>query len=163
VEAEVTLRPDERAFRDEATGGGFQLAAHLGRWTLVRIAWPYVEVDVAAALRPGAPLAYGFRFECVGYPQQAATGQLWDTVNGAPLPVARWPGGRSRIPAVFRPDWRQGTCLYLPCDRHSIVGHAAWLNDHPAHIWRPERGLQLYLEVLHELLNAHDYTGVRGG
>ena len=34
------------------------------------------------------------------------------------------------VPSVFRPEWKQGLCLYLPCDRMSIEGHEAWRNDH---------------------------------
>ena len=33
----------------------FQLAVHLGRWRIVRIAWPIVEVGITAAPRPGGP------------------------------------------------------------------------------------------------------------
>ncbi len=163
MDAPTLRRPDEQAFLDEVEGGAFQLALHLGRWRLVGIQWPLVDIEVAAAPRPGAPTAYGFRFDCSGYPQAPATGRPWDVAVAAPLPVAKWPGGRSRVPAVFRPDWKGGACLYLPCDRESIVGHENWRSEHPAQIWKPERGLQLYLEVLHELLDSHDYTGVRGG
>jgi hypothetical protein len=157
------MRPDERALHEDLAGGDFQLAVHRGRWGLARVAWPHVEIEVAAAARPGAPAAYGFRFECSGYPQQPATGRPWDIAAGAPLPFPRWPGGRSRVPAVFRPDWKDGACLYLPCDRLSIVGHHQWPADHPGQIWRPDRGLIVYLEAVHELLNSHDYAGVRGG
>ncbi|OYX47053.1 MAG: hypothetical protein B7Y90_13880 [Alphaproteobacteria bacterium 32-64-14] len=98
-----------------------------------------------------------------GYPQTAPTARLWDTQADAPLPLPRWPTGRSRGQAVFRPDWKGGACLYLPCDRLSFEGHADWRQQHPAEIWQPGRGICLYLEVLHELLNSNDYTGVRGG
>lgn len=156
-------RPDEQAFIDEMDGGAFQLAIHLGRLRVVRFAWPLVEVEVAAAPRSGAPDTYGFRFDCTGYPQSPPTARLWDTDANTPLPVSRWPTGRRRVPAVFRPDWREGGCLYLPCDRQSIPGHDNWRVEHPSQIWRPEKGLQLYLEAVHELLNGSDYTGVRGG
>lgn len=163
MNASLLRHPDEHAFLDEVDGGSFQLAVHLGRWRIVRVSWPVVEVEVAAGPRPRAPGAYGFRFDCTGYPQDPPTARLWDPATNAPLPTNRWPGGRSRVPAAFRPDWRQGTCIYLPCDRDSIPGHSNWRSDHPGQIWRPEKGVQLYLEALHELLNSSDYTGVRGG
>lgn len=156
-------RPDEQAFHDEVDGGAFQLAVHLGRWRIVRLAWPLVDIEVAAALRPGAPDFYGFRFDCAGYPQISPTARLWDMMANAPLPVSRWPAGRNRVPAVFRTDWHGGSCLYLPCDRNSIPGHDNWRTEHPAQIWLPEKGVHLYLEAIHELLNGSDYTGVRGG
>ncbi len=159
----LLTRPDEQAFLDEVAEGGFQLAVHLGRWRIVRIAWPIVEVEIAAAPRAGAPDTYGFRFDCTGYPQAPPTAQPWFTATGAPLPFGLWPAGARRVSAVFRPDWQNGSCLYAPCDRMSIAGHANWRQEHAAYIWRPEKGLQQYLEFLHELLNSVDYMGVRGG
>jgi hypothetical protein len=155
--------PDEQAFLDEVAEGGFQLAVHLGRWRIVRIAWPIVEVEVSAVPRAGAPEAFCFRFDCTGYPQSAPTARPWVPATNAPLSFGQWPTGARRVAAVFRPDWQNGTCLYAPCDCMSIAGHANWRQEHPAYIWRPEKGLQLYLEFLHELLNSSDYTGVRGG
>ena len=155
--------PDEQAFLDEVAEGGFQLAVHLGRWRIVRIAWPIVEVEISAAPRPGALEAYCFRFDCAGYPQSPPTARPWVPATGAPLPFGQWPTGARRVSAVFRPDWQNGTCLYAPCDRVSIAGHANWRQEHPAYVWHPKKGLQQYLEFLHELLNSADYTGVRGG
>jgi hypothetical protein len=156
-------RPDEQALRDEVAGGDFQLAVHLGRWRVVRIAWPIVQVEISAACRTGAPEVYCFQFDCTGYPQNPPTARPWSTATDTPLPFDQWPAGVRRVSAVFRPDWQNGVCLYAPCDRLSIAGHANWRQEHPAYIWRPEKGLQLYLEFLHELLNSEDYTGVRGG
>lgn len=155
-------RPDEQAFLDEVTEGGFQLAVHLGRWRIVRIAWPIVVVEITAAPRDGAPNAYAFRFDCAGYPQDPPTARPWLPATGTALPFDQWPTGALRVSAVFRPDWEHGSCLYAPCDRVTIAGHANWRQEHPAYIWRPERGLQQYLEFLHELLNSVDYKGVRG-
>ena len=72
-----------------------------------------------------------------------------------------WPYGRVIVPSVFRPEWRQGLCLYLPCDRLSFEGHVNWSNEHPARLWNPERGIVCYLEQLYELLTSKDYTGTR--
>lgn len=156
-------RPDERALREHLERGDFALSSHLGRWRLERVAWPFVLLEVSAAARAGAPARYGFRFDCQGYPQAAATARLWDIEQDSPLPVPCWPTGRSRVTAVFRPDWKDGACLYVPCDRLTIEGHDSWRHEHPAQIWRPERALVGYLEVIHELLNSSDYMGVRGG
>jgi hypothetical protein len=65
------------------------------------------------------------------------------------------------LPSVFRPEWKQGLCLYLPCDRMSIEGHEAWRNDHSSRLWQPERGLICYLEQLYELFHQSDYSGAR--
>lgn len=159
----VAIRPDERALRADLAQGAFQLGECLGRWRAGAVEWPLAHIAVAAAERTGGPAEYWFRFDCAGYPQQAPTARLWDVDANTPLPTNRWPGGRSRVPAVFRPDWKDGTCLYLPCDRVTISGHDNWRTDHPALIWSPTKGLVLYLVELHALLNSSDYTGVRNG
>ena len=33
---------------------------------------------------------------------------------------------------AFNPGWKNGSCLYLPCDRQSIEGHANWHGEHPS-------------------------------
>jgi hypothetical protein len=131
------------------------------RWRHVSTAWPRSIITVAAAPRPNAPEEYAFCFECSGYRQTPVTGQPWDTAASAPLAATRWPTGRQIVPSVFRPEWKAGSCVYLPCDRLSLEGHPNWLNQHPARLWNPARGIICYLEQLHELLNSNDYTGAR--
>jgi hypothetical protein len=159
----ITILPDERVLRADLAAGPFQLGTCLSRWRHGAIEWPFAFIAVAAAERPGGPAEYWFRFECAGYPQEAPTARPWDIDANQPLPFPRWPAGRSRVPAVFRPDWRDGACLYLPCDRVSIAGHADWRIQHPTLIWSPTRGVVMYLTELHALLNSSDYTGVRNG
>jgi hypothetical protein len=132
-----------------------------GRWRHVRTVWPHVINSVSAPQRPPAPAEYVFRFECSGYRQNPATAQPWDLAANAPLPPNRWPTGASIVPSVFRPDWKRGECLYLPCDRMSIEGHDQWRTQHPNRLWQPARGIICYLEQIYELLNQGDYTGVR--
>jgi len=143
--------------------GAFQLGVHRQRWRLGEIHWPHVDIAVSAAARSNAPGEFWFRFDCAGYPQQAPTARPWDSESNQPLPFPRWPAGASRVPAVFRPDWKDGTCLYLPCDRITAAGHENWRTDFPALQWSPTRGIVLYLDELSSLLNSSDYTGVRGG
>jgi len=159
----VAILPDERALRSDLAAGPFQLGVCLGHWRHGAIEWPFAHIAIAAAKRPGGPTEWWFRFDCAGYPQQAPTARLWDPETNQPLPTPRWPAGRSRVPAVFRPDWKDGTCLYLPCDRVSAAGHENWRTQHPSLVWSPARGIVLYLAELHQLLNSSDYTGVRNG
>ena len=60
--------------------------------------------------------------------------------------------------SVFRPNWKAGSALYLPCDRESIRGHDNWRNEMPSKIWDPAKGIVHYLELVHELLNSADYV-----
>lgn len=66
------------------------------------------------------------------------------------------------MPSVFRSDWQNGVALYLPCDRVAIVGHEAWRSRHPSQCWDEAKGIVRYLEVISELLNSGDYSGIRG-
>jgi hypothetical protein len=162
MEVAVAL-PDERALHADLASGAFLLGVCQGRWELGRVTWPIAHVAVFAAARPNAPDKWWFRFDCSGYPQQAPTARLWNPERDQPLPFDRWPTGRSRVPAVFRTDWKDGSCLYLPCDRVSAQNHDAWRTQHPSLLWSPKSDLTLYLGELHALLNSSDYTGARYG
>lgn len=155
------MKPDEVVFRAHVEAGPFQSGVDRGRWRLISINWPYVLIGISAAPREKGPPEYIFRFECINYPQVAVTAQPWDLSRDAPLDETKWPGGKSRIPHAFRPDWKGGQCLYLPCDRQSIDGHGGWHAQHPHLIWKASSDITLYLDVLYDLLNSSDYTGPR--
>lgn len=78
------------------------------------------------------------------------------------MPAAQWPTGPSIVSSVFRPEWKQGQCLYLLCDRMSIEGHDNWRNEHPSRLWQLDRGIICYLEQLNGLFFDSDYSGIRG-
>ncbi|HEX2909857.1 MAG TPA: hypothetical protein VH186_03545 [Chloroflexia bacterium] len=155
------IGPDERVFRADLDKGPFLSGADRGRWRLISVEWPVVIIAVSASERPDAPGEYAFRLDCAGYPQVGPTAQLWDAEQNGPLPPAKWPGGKFRVPAAFRTDWQGGTCLYLPCDRISINGHDNWRHQHPEMIWSPDKDITLYLRTIYDLLNSSDYTGLR--
>jgi hypothetical protein len=155
------MSPSETLLKTDLEAPAFCCGEIEGRWRHERTEWPHTLISVSAARRARAPGQFTFRFECSGYRQTPATGQPWDLVLNAPLATDNWPQGRSIVPSVFRPEWRQGTCIYLPCDRLSLEGHASWVHEHPARLWHPERGIVCYLEQLYELLNSNDYTGTR--
>ncbi len=159
---ENIVPPDRVLLEADLAAPDFRCGQIEGKWRHVTITWPYAVFAVSAAERADAPNEYGFRFECSGYRQAPVTAQLWDVTAHAPLPPRRWPAGRSIIPSVFRPDWKSGQCLYLPCDRMSIEGHPNWIHEHPSRLWQPSRGIICYLEQIHDLLNQSDYSGVRG-
>ena len=149
------LRPDEVALRRDLEAGRFLIGAATGRWRLISFAFPHVVVGVRAA----DDSEFALRFECSGYPRVPATAQPWNAETNQPLDRGMWPRGHSRIPLAFNPDWKNGTCLYLPCDRHSIEGHDGWRAQHPALLWDPAKGICKYLGIVHQLLNASEYGG----
>ena len=154
--------PDRTLFEMDVAAPEFRWNTIEGRWRQVHVEWPYAIFAVSAPPRPNAPTEFGFRFECSGYRQIPPTAQPWDLNTNGPLPGNCWPTGRSIVPSVFRPTWKNGTCLYLPCDRISMVNHGEWTAQHPSRLWQPVRGLICYLEQIYELLNKSDYAGVVG-
>lgn len=147
--------PDERAFEADVAKPAFRLGQVEGRWRLLKTAWPFVFISVTA--KDGR--RFTLRFNCAGYPQTPPTAGPWDIDRNAVLAFDRWPRGLSgRVKAVFRPDWKNGTALYLPCDRESIAGHPNWRTEMPSKLWRPTDGILQYLELVHELLQSRDYA-----
>jgi hypothetical protein len=159
---EDSMPLDERMFRGHLADGPFQSGIDLKKWQLFYVKWPYAVISISAKPHEEWPSEYGFRFECSNYPDAAATAQPWDLENDTPLEPKKWPGGKDRVSKVFRPDWKEGRCLYLPCDRISIEGHPDWHTKHAHLIWKSTSDITLYLEAIHELLNSSDYTGPRG-
>jgi hypothetical protein len=148
------MAPDERALRADVAKPRFRLGQIEGRWRLADITWPYVLIAVTA--KDGRE--YLLRFECSGYPQSPPTAGPWDPEKNAILAFDRWPrGAGGRVTCVFRPDWKNGSALYLPCDREAIAGHENWRTEMPSKIWRPSEGIVQYLELVHELLHSRDY------
>lgn len=158
----ILVPPGLILLEQDLTAPEFRCGEVEGRWRHVHIAWPYAVIAVCSPARPRSPTEYGFRFECSGYRQIPVTAQPWDIGTNSPLPPGRWPTGTSIVPSVFRPGWKQGQCLYLPCDRMSIEGHDQWQTQHPSRLWQPSRGIICYLEQVYELLNQSDYTGIPG-
>ena len=151
------MPPDERTLRLHLGSGRFRSAAAQGWWRLVALDWPHLTVGITA----GDGAEYGFRFHCLDYPRTAVSGRLWDLDADAPLAVNRWPGGGGRLAHAFNPGWKNGTSIYLPCDRQAIEGHDNWRHEHPALLWNSAKGICKYLGILHELLNSRDYGGRR--
>ncbi len=156
------MRPDESTFRAHLEEGPFQNGVDRGRWRLVSIDWPHAVIAVTAAERDGALGEYAFRFGLSNYPAESPTAQPWDAEAGSPLPLAKWPGGINRVQNAFN-GYKNGTCLYLPCDRNALdTGHAAWRNQHPEMIWTASSDITLYLRIIYDLLQSKDYKGLRG-
>ncbi len=151
------VTPEEALFRRHLEGGPYRSGAARKRWRLAAISWPYPVFAVRAA----DGVEYGLRFDCTGYSATLPTARPWDLDRDAPLAFELWPTGRERIPLAFNPNWKNGSCLYLPCDRNSIEGHVQWRQQHPNLLWDPNLGIVSYLRVVSDLLNSGDYGGRR--
>lgn len=157
----VPLPPDRVAFEADLRKPLYRGGELAGRWRLATLSWPQAIIMIAAAPRPGSPAEYAFRFDLTGYPVVAPTAHPWDQRAHAPLPAQRWPRGTGVFASVFRPEWRMGTCLYLPCDRLSAQGHPMWIHQYPERLWSPSKGIVHYLEQVHALLTEGGYSGAR--
>jgi hypothetical protein len=158
--ARCRVGPDERVFLDHLKRGSFVNGVDRLKWRLVSVEWPNAVISVSAAARDRAPNEFCLRFEISGYPCSAPTAEPWDTEKGGPLDPRRWPTGRTRVPAVFNPNWKPHA-LYLPCDRIALHGHDQWKVEHPDMYWSSADDITKYLRIVHELLNSQDYTGIR--
>jgi hypothetical protein len=121
-----------------------------GKWSLHAIEWPTLLVNV---MGPGGA-TFTLRLDCDGYPQQAPSGAFWDLQKDTWLPGVQWPRSDGRGGQALRSDWRNGTALYIPCDRESISGHDQWQQLHPAWLWSPTVGIVRYLNVVWHLMNG---------
>ena len=154
------MSPDERSFREHVKSPRFQDGVGRGRWQMVGdIAWPIVMIAVSAAPRDNAPSKYVLRFDLTGYPEEAPTATPWNPTTGDVLEPDFRPKG-VRVGYVFRPDWENGRALYAPFDRVGLNSHPDWRKQHPRRVWDSSKDLAWLLQILHEMLNNDDYTGV---
>lgn len=141
---------DEKNLRNDLSSPRFLSGEDRGRWKLIDVRWPFLFVNFIAKNQQ----TYTLRLNCSNYPSDPPTGGFWDTDNDCVLAAARWPRGSSRVGQALNPSWQGGTALYIPCDRISMAGHAPWRTQYPQQQWKSERGISMYLEIVHELLGA---------
>ena len=156
----VSMSPDERVLRQHVASARFQDGVERGRWKIVGgITWPVVMIAVAAGPRDSAPSEYVLRFDLAGYPETAPTATPWNPTTGDVLEPDLRPKGQ-RVGHVFRTDWEGGRALYAPFDRVALNGHSNWKGQHPRQAWDSSKDLVWLLQILHEMLNNYDYTGI---
>jgi len=148
------MKPDERALRTDLQSARFLSGEDRGRWQFRELQPPFLFVNVSAKDNRN----YTLRLDCSGYPANPPTGTFWDMATGCRLSFDKWPTGGERIQLAFKQSWKGGDALYIPCDRESITGHDAWVSQYPQMIWNPARGIPMYLEIVHDLLQSRDYV-----
>lgn len=148
------MAPDEQSLRADLTSARFLSGEDRNRWQFKKLAWPHLYVNVTARDRR----EFTLRLDCGGFPSSAPTGTFWNLTSNSRLAFEEWPRGGERIQLAFKPGWKNGDALYIPCDRESFAGHDAWMSQYPQLIWKPAKGISHYLEVVHELLQSRDYV-----
>ncbi|MGM3412435.1 DUF7665 family protein [Ralstonia holmesii] len=148
------MAPDEQSLRADLVSARFLSGEDRNRWQFKKLEWPFVYISVIARdLRE-----YTLRLDCSGFPTTTPTGTFWDLSTNSKLSFDKWPLGGERLQLAFKPGWKNGDALYIPCDRESIVGHDCWFAQYPQLIWKPAKGITHYLEVVHDLLQSRDYA-----
>ncbi len=148
------MAPDEQSLRADLASARFLSGEDRSRWQFKKLEWPFAYINVIARDRR----EYTLRLDCGGFPTTPPTGTFWDLATNNKLTFDKWPKGGERLQLAFRPGWKNGDALYIPCDRESIVGHDCWFAQYPQLIWKPAKGISHYLEVVHELLQSRDYA-----
>lgn len=148
------MAPDEQSLRADLVSARFLAGEDRGRWQFKKLEWPHVYVNVTA--RDGRE--FTLRLNCSGFPSSPPTGTFWELDANSRLAFDKWPCGGERIQLAFKPGWKNGDSLYIPCDRESFAGHDCWAAQYPQLIWKPNKGITHYLEVVHELLQSRDYV-----
>lgn len=148
------MAPDEQSLRADLASARFLSGEDRNRWQCKKLEWPFVYINVIARDRR----EYTLRLDCSGFPTTPPTGTFWDLSTKSKLSFDKWPQGGERLQLAFKPGWKSGDALYIPCDRESIVGHDCWFAQYPQLIWKPAKGISHYLEVIHELLQSRDYA-----
>ncbi len=148
------MAPDEQSLRADLVSARFLSGEDRNRWLFKKLEWPFVFINIVARDRR----EYTLRLDCSGFPTTPPTGTFWDLSANSKLTFDKWPQGGERVQLAFKPGWKNGDALYIPCDRESIVGHDCWLAQYPQLIWKPAKGITHYLEVVHDLLQSRDYA-----
>jgi len=148
------MAPDEQSLRADLVSARFLSGEDRNRWQFKKLEWPFVYINVIARDRR----EYTLRLNCSGFPTTTPTGTFWDLSANIKLSFDKWPQGGERLQLAFKPGWKNGDALYIPCDRESIVGHDCWFAQYPQLIWKPAKGITHYLEVVHDLLQSRDYA-----
>jgi hypothetical protein len=156
---EPDLAPDQRAFNLDANKPTFLAGVHRGDWRIEEIAWPTVDISIAAAPRPGAPTRFWFRCDFRNYPADAPTATPWDPDTNNKLATGKRPKG-DHVDMVFRSDWEEGRALYAAYDRVALTGHANWRTEYPRTAWNGTQDLAWWAMRIWELVNDDDYLGV---
>lgn len=148
------MAPDEQSLRADLASARFLSGEDRNRWQFKKLEWPFAYINVIARDRR----EYTLRLDCSGFPTTPPTGTFWDLSTNNKLNFDKWPQGGERLQLAFKPGWKNGDALYIPCDRESIVGHDCWFAQYPQLIWKPAKGISHYLEVVYDLLQSRDYA-----
>lgn len=153
------MPPDLRTFDQHAKQPTFLAGVYRENWAIESVAWPRVDISVAAAERKGAPARFWLHCDFSNYPADAPTATPWDPDTGTTLGSDKRPKGEY-VGVVFRDDWEAGLALYAAYDRVALAGHQNWLSEHPRTTWNGTQDLTWWVQRIWELLNNDDYLGV---
>ena len=123
-----------------------------GRWRILKLAFPYLDVAISATEPDGGPSEYVIRFELSNFPALAPLARIWNVQTDQPLAVEKRPKGGKKLTLTFQ-KWGEDT-IYRPWDR--LTGPHNPNAPNLSHLaWHSGRTLTFALEDLHGILNLN--------
>jgi hypothetical protein len=157
--ADETVSASQRSLEAQLNSVRFLSGIEEGRWTMLRYAFPILDVRVTGC-EPysGKTASFDFQLLCDNYPAAGPFVQRWDHAAQERPPA---PANGTTSPAVFDAlkDWtRDGTTehggIYRAWQRYAAL-HNGWAAKRPDEIWRRDRHITFIMEHLYALVSEH--------
>ena len=157
--ADEILSASQRSLEAQLHSVRFQCGIEEGRWTVLRYAFPELDVRVTGC-EPlsGKKASLEFQLICDNFPVQGPFVQRWDFARQTRPPA---PANGSTSPGVVDAlkDWtRDGTSdhggIYRAWQRYAAL-HNGWAAKRPDEVWRRDRHITFIMEHLYGLASEH--------
>ena len=154
--AEAAVPASQNTLEMQLSSVRFRAGVEQGRWKIVSLAFPVLQVDVTGLDAPsGQRATLGFQLLCDNFPASGPFVQHWDHENGVrPDPICESsPGVVDALkPWEHKPGKYGG--IYRAWQRYA-AGHNSWAAKRPDQAWRRDRHITFIMEHLYELVSEH--------
>lgn len=157
--ADETISASQRSLEAQLNSVRFQCGVEEGRWTILRYAFPILDVRVTGC-DPCQIMTASLDFQLLGdnFPALGPFVQRWDHAANARPPA---PAANTTSPGVVDAlkDWtRDGTNdhggIYRAWQRYAAL-HNGWAAKRPDEAWRRDRHIIFIMEHLYGLVCEH--------
>lgn len=153
--ADETKSAAQRTLEAHLDSVRFQSGVELGRWKVVRYAFPILDVCVTAVdVYGGGKATFEFQLICDNFPAHGPFVQRWDSgASTRPAPITQSSPG---VVDAFK-HWGNGDQhggIYRAWQRHA-ASHNDWARKRPDEAWHRDRHLTFIMEHLYALTAEH--------
>lgn len=130
-----------------------------GKWTILRLEFPVLEVLVAGTCWSGLTTTMDFQLQCDGFPAVAPFVQHWDPeTKSRPAPPDQTQAPASIVDALKTWSEKSGGYdgIYRPWQRHA-ANHNGWAGKRPDLAWNRQRDLTFIMEQLYALVSEQAF------